>query len=351
MRLGLTVCWLRSTTGRRSRPLPLSRRTALTGFVLACRGNAMRVPSDVLLDLRYGGDAADFTQLANKDHLDATQVELHRIQVILKEYHKTLFYMRERDERMRQTTESTSTRLVMFSLMNAGIVIAAAGLQILYYRRVRFVQQQPTTLHGVSYRSFASSSAAACSNKDCCNLHCPKCDFVMNSFCPFCPSCDSLQPEKPRDCPTDYFCLLNQPHKYSIDTTEGADPEVAAADSAMVNDAIKVLRSPLKRAEHLLQLETGVKADDDEADGMGNMDPSVLMEMLEYNEEIDDAEGDEKEMLKLTQENDDRIKECEDELTRLCDEARDWEAVETEVNRLRFLVRIDDRLKGTVNKM
>ncbi|KAF4724510.1 hypothetical protein FOZ63_025649 [Perkinsus olseni] len=238
--------------------------------------------------------------------------------------------------------------------------------------RVRFVQQQPTSLHGVSYRSFASSSAAACSNKDCCNLHCPKCDFVMNSFCPFCPSCDSLQPEKPRDCPTDYFCLLNQPHKYSIDTTgaeqcyrklqnrlhpdkvahiEGADPEVAAADSAMVNDAIKVLRSPLKRAEHLLQLETGVKADDDEADGMGNMDPSVLMEMLEYNEEIDDAEGDEKEMLKLTQENDDRIKECEDELTRLCDEARDWEAVETEVNRLRFLVRIDDRLKGTVNKM
>ncbi|KAF4759361.1 vesicle-mediated transport, partial [Perkinsus olseni] len=97
--------------------------------------NAMRVPTDVLLDLRYGGDAADFTQLANKDHLDATQVELHRIQVILKEYHKTLFYMRERDERMRQTTESTSTRLVMFSLMNAGIVIAAAGLQILYYRR------------------------------------------------------------------------------------------------------------------------------------------------------------------------------------------------------------------------
>ncbi|EER11185.1 conserved hypothetical protein [Perkinsus marinus ATCC 50983] len=232
------------------------------------------------------------------------------------------------------------------------------------------VQQQKFTT-GLLRRSFASASSKGCS-RDCCHLQCPKCDYVMNSFCPFCPSCDSFQPEKPRNCPTDYFCLLNQPHKYSIDTkgaekcyrrlqnrlhpdkvahVDGANAEVAAADSAMVNDAIKTLRSPLKRAEHLLQLEAGVKADDDEADGMGNMDPSVLMEMFEYNEEIDDAEGDEKEMLKLTEENDERIKECEDELTRLCDEAHDWEAVENEVNRLRFLTRIDDRLKGTVNKM
>ncbi|KAF4744488.1 hypothetical protein FOZ62_031664, partial [Perkinsus olseni] len=186
---------------------------------------------------------------------------------------------------------SVSSRLLVAPRAVAPLlrVATTAERSVASSARVRFVQQQPTTLHGVSYRSFASSSAAACSNKDCCNLHCPKCDFVMNSFCPFCPSCDSLQPEKPRDCPTDYFCLLNQPHKYSIDTTgaeqcyrklqnrlhpdkvahiEGADPEVAAADSAMVNDAIKVLRSPLKRAEHLLQLETGVKADDDEADGM-----------------------------------------------------------------------------------
>mmetsp|Transcript_12817 Transcript_12817/g.13974 ORF Transcript_12817/g.13974 Transcript_12817/m.13974 type:complete len:276 (+) Transcript_12817:33-860(+) len=240
--------------------------------------------------------------------------------------------------------------------------------------KVWFVQQQQQPFPGAlrAFASSAASSSGCCGSADCCKLHCPKCDFVMNSFCPFCPSCDSLQPEKPRDCPTDYFCLLNQPHRYNIDTNgaekcyrklqnrlhpdkvahvEGADPEVAAADSAMVNDAIKTLRSPLKRAEHLLQLETGVKSDDDEADGMGNMDPSVLMEMLDYNEEIDDAEGNEAELSKLADENDARIKECEEELTRLCDEAHDWNAVETEVNRLRFLVRIDDRLKGTVNKI
>ncbi|KAF4673466.1 hypothetical protein FOL47_010518 [Perkinsus chesapeaki] len=229
------------------------------------------------------------------------------------------------------------------------------------------------------YRAFAAPSGASKSqtipeNCPACSpskvkdytpcLDCPKCHFVNTTFSPFCPSCDSLQPPKPSACPVDYFSLLNQPHKFNLDTTvaeqsyrkwqtrlhpdklasvEGADTTTAAAHSALVNDAINVLRSPLKRAVHLLELHAGIKVDADEE----KPEPSVLVEMFQYNEEIDDADGDEEELARITQENDERLKACEARLVTLCDEAHDWNAVKKEVNRMKFLVRINERLRDT----
>ncbi|EEQ97763.1 conserved hypothetical protein [Perkinsus marinus ATCC 50983] len=197
-------------------------------------------------------------------------------------------------------------------------------------------------------------------------LDCPKCHFVGASFSPFCPSCDSLQPPKPNACPVDYFALLDQPHKFDLDTTvaeqsyrkwqkrlhpdkvasvEGADTDTAAAHSALVNDAINVLRSPLKRAVHLLQLHASIDVDTEGEEG--RPDPEVLVEMFQYNEEVDDADGDRAELERLSRENDERLKACEARLVELCDEAHDWESVRKEVIRMKFLVRLHDRLQGS----
>ncbi|KAF4701957.1 hypothetical protein FOZ62_006307 [Perkinsus olseni] len=221
----------------------------------------------------------------------------------------------------------------------------------------------PTTNQTIPEGCPACSSTKVKDYTPC--LDCPKCHFVSRSFSPFCPSCDSLQPPKPNACPVDYFQLLDQPHKFNLDTTvaeqsyrkwqtrlhpdklasvEGADTDVAAAHSALVNDAINVLRSPLRRAVHLLELHAGINVDSEGDES--KPEPSVLVEMFQYNEEIDDADGDEEELERITRENNERLKACEARLVTLCDEAHDWDAVKKEVNRMKFLVRINDRLQG-----
>ncbi|KAF4693896.1 hypothetical protein FOZ60_009639 [Perkinsus olseni] len=213
----------------------------------------------------------------------------------------------------------------------------------------------PTTNQAIPEGCPACSSTKVKDYTPC--LDCPKCHFVSSSFSPFCPSCDSLQPPKPNACPVDYFQLLDQPHKFNLDTTvaeqsyrkwqtrlhpdklasvEGADTDVAAAHSALVNDAINVLRSPLRRAVHLLELHAGINVDSEGDES--KPEPSVLVEMFQYNEEIDDADGDEEELERITRENNERLKACEARLVTLCDEAHDWDAVKKEVNRMKFLV-------------
>lgn len=114
----------------------------------------------------------------------------------------------------------------------------------------------------------------------------------------------------------DYFALLGLPARYAVDADElerrylersrqvhpdrfvGAETRkrVEALGASMeLNEAVKALRNPVRRAEHLL-LHYGVTIGANE-----QLDPGFLMEILEAREELAEAQarGDQAEVMRL----------------------------------------------------
>ena len=104
--------------------------------------------------------------------------------------------------------------------------------------------------------------------------------------------------------PTDYFALFDMPRRYGVDLEElerrylarskvvhpdrfvgrPAGERVAAMSQSMdLNKAYKVLRKPVSRAEHLLELR-GLTIDHNEV-----LEPAFLMDVLEAREELAEA--------------------------------------------------------------
>ena len=91
--------------------------------------------SEVSLSVRTGVQAKDYSQLAKKDGLDASQTALAQTVDALKSYYSNLIYMREREERMRQTYDLASGKIITASAVSLVLVILAAGAQMLYFKR------------------------------------------------------------------------------------------------------------------------------------------------------------------------------------------------------------------------
>ena len=91
--------------------------------------------TEVTLSVRTGVQAKDYSQLAKKDGLDASQTALTQITDALKSYYSNLIYMREREERMRHTYDLASGKIITASVVSLVLVIFAAGAQMLYFKR------------------------------------------------------------------------------------------------------------------------------------------------------------------------------------------------------------------------
>eukprot|EP00055_Hartaetosiga_balthica_P013351 m.68196 g.68196 ORF g.68196 m.68196 type:complete len:257 (+) comp8239_c0_seq1:126-896(+) len=136
---------------------------------------------------------------------------------------------------------------------------------------------------------------------------CWKCG--SNSLSPLiCSSCNTVM--KVASEPVSYFQLLDIPQGFDIngdgletkfyDTMKllhpdkfGMEPkdvqDAAAETAAILNNAFSTMRSPLKRAEYLLELN-GVGLTDE-----SRMEfPSVIMQIMEMNEKVDGCNDEEK---------------------------------------------------------
>jgi molecular chaperone HscB len=126
---------------------------------------------------------------------------------------------------------------------------------------------------------------------------CAACNRPMNT--PFiCDSCHSLHPAEGLS----HFELFNLPPAYDVDPAalrqkylelsrnthpdqqSAADPSLAMRVSAQLNEAHRVLRDPVLRAEYLLELAGGESATGDKT-----VPPEVLATTLEMREQIADA--------------------------------------------------------------
>ena len=135
-------------------------------------------------------------------------------------------------------------------------------------------------------------------------MSCWSCQSALTAGVDTCPRCGKLQPLRTGD----YFAYLGLPRSYHVDPerlseilrersrTLHPDRYARASDrekalslqhTTLLNDAVRTLRDPQKRAEYLLSLY-GLKAGATERTG-AKMEPGFLMEMMETREALADA--------------------------------------------------------------
>jgi hypothetical protein len=89
----------------------------------------------VELIVHSGVEAQDYSAIAKKEHLKPLELELRRIEDTVEMIQKDFEYMREREAVMRDTNESTFTRVSYLSLFSVGCLIALALWQLFYLKR------------------------------------------------------------------------------------------------------------------------------------------------------------------------------------------------------------------------
>lgn len=98
----------------------------------ANRGQALRV---LVFNLKTGVEAKDYSDVAKKEHLQPLEVELRRIEDSVAEIYDEMRYQREREEAMRNTNESTNSRVLWYSIFTIVVLLSLGVMQLMILRR------------------------------------------------------------------------------------------------------------------------------------------------------------------------------------------------------------------------
>ncbi|WRT66958.1 endoplasmic reticulum vesicle protein 25 [Kwoniella shivajii] len=86
-----------------------------------------KVSRSVDLDVDIGADAVDYNAIANQESLSILEVEMRKLEAVVKEIVDEMGYLQRREMRMRDTNESTNARVKNFSIL---ITLGIIGLGI-----------------------------------------------------------------------------------------------------------------------------------------------------------------------------------------------------------------------------
>jgi len=92
-------------------------------------------PQDVRLELKRGIDAKNYDELAKNEQLKPLEIELRRLEDLSKSITDAFSYMKKREEEMRDTNESTNSRVLYFSAFSMLCLVGLATWQVLYLRK------------------------------------------------------------------------------------------------------------------------------------------------------------------------------------------------------------------------
>ncbi|BFZ11692.1 hypothetical protein BsWGS_14731 [Bradybaena similaris] len=90
---------------------------------------------EILLSLKHGIEAKNYDDIAKAEKLKPLEVELRRLEDLSKSIVDDFAYMRKREEQMRDTNESTHSRVMYFSVFSMLCLLGLATWQVLYLRR------------------------------------------------------------------------------------------------------------------------------------------------------------------------------------------------------------------------
>jgi hypothetical protein len=88
----------------------------------------------VELDIDIGADAKDWSAIQAGEKLKPVEAELRRIEEVMSEVVTEMDYLRGREQKLRDTNESTNERVKWFALVTMGMLVALGAWQVVYLR-------------------------------------------------------------------------------------------------------------------------------------------------------------------------------------------------------------------------
>jgi len=121
----------------------------------------------VELDIDIGADAKDWSAIQAGEKLKPVEAELRRIEETVAEIVIEMDYLREREQKLRDTNESTNERVKWFAIGTMGMLIGLGVWQVIYLRAYfRFVEERRNTCGHLLIlyqdRSISFESSNAC---------------------------------------------------------------------------------------------------------------------------------------------------------------------------------------------
>ncbi|XP_023320890.1 transmembrane emp24 domain-containing protein bai [Eurytemora carolleeae] len=90
---------------------------------------------EIFLQTKHGVEAKSYAGLGDAAKLKPLEVELKRLEDLSESIVQDFAYMRKREEEMRDTNESTNSRVLYFSLFSMCCLLGLATWQVLYLRK------------------------------------------------------------------------------------------------------------------------------------------------------------------------------------------------------------------------
>lgn len=88
----------------------------------------------VELDVEIGADARDWNAIQAAEKLKPLEMELRRVEAITEEVVNEMEYLRRREQRLRDTNESTNERVKFFAIAVMVTLVAVGSWQVIYLR-------------------------------------------------------------------------------------------------------------------------------------------------------------------------------------------------------------------------
>jgi len=104
-------------------------------FISRVATNMRGVRHEVALTVKHGPEAKSYDELAKANKLGPLEVELKRLEDLSLSIVQDFAYMRTREEEMRDTNESTNSRVLYFSIFSMCCLLGLATWQVLYLRK------------------------------------------------------------------------------------------------------------------------------------------------------------------------------------------------------------------------
>ncbi|GAA5998980.1 Erv25p [Rhodotorula paludigena] len=86
------------------------------------------------LDVDIGADAVDYNAIAKQESLSGLEVEMRKLEGVVKEIVEELNYLKRREVRMRDTNESTNDRVTKFFYLTFTCLVLLGAWQIIHLR-------------------------------------------------------------------------------------------------------------------------------------------------------------------------------------------------------------------------
>ncbi|KAF3322932.1 transmembrane emp24 domain-containing protein p24delta9-like protein [Carex littledalei] len=107
--------------------------TKEAGDYLACFWTPEHKPAATIsfeFEWKSGVTAKDWSNVAKKGQVELMEVELKKLEDVVKSIHDEMFYLRSREEEMQDMNRSTNTRMAWLSFLSLVLCLSVAGLQI-----------------------------------------------------------------------------------------------------------------------------------------------------------------------------------------------------------------------------